>query len=255
MPSVSSQRHGLDLFPPAPSPPPPPQPLPPCGARDSSLAWLPPRPEGRPPLPAPQHRGPPPLVSHHMSSPGSLPSAAPRSPASYQQPIWPTGPSPSYSQLSQLEETVVRSSQRERLLELELEHTKRKLAEKEAVQQQQQQQDQHYPSHHPASSSSSSAPPPPADCAICMDAPATIKIMPCREMKICPQCFDLEKARWQAEVARVRAKRTRLREEGEPPDPKLADDPKFLCPFCRKEIAFAGTEREAAKWSLRNVTD
>ena len=71
------------------------------------------------------------------------------------------------------------------------------------------------------------------ECGICFERAAIIKVMPCRELRMCRECYNDHRAKWQADVARVRAARKRLEDDGQPPDPKLADDPKLLCPFCR----------------------
>ncbi|CEL96866.1 unnamed protein product [Vitrella brassicaformis CCMP3155] len=145
----------------------------------------------------------------------------------------------------------------------------------------------HHQQQQHTSSSSSSARPPPlptlpptqhqhqrqqhqhrgGECSVCMDAPASVVYMPCRHLRVCPKCYDDNKARVARELTRVRAENDRRKQENEDrirqnksrkrdkqlPMVKLLDEPHYVCEHCNGTVEFGGSVEEALQWVANNL--
>jgi len=74
-------------------------------------------------------------------------------------------------------------------------------------------------------------------CTVCLDNPRVIKFMPCRHFLTCAKCYDQLQKHHEEEKAQGR-------QQSERP----------VCPVCRSEIHFAGTEMEVKKWAEMKFT-
>mmetsp|Transcript_5293 Transcript_5293/g.14562 ORF Transcript_5293/g.14562 Transcript_5293/m.14562 type:complete len:316 (+) Transcript_5293:2382-3329(+) len=142
--------------------------------------------------------------------------------------------------------------------------------------------------HSSSSNSSSSAPPPPPqhdyqqqqqpisaasggevqECGICFDSPATVMYMPCRHLRLCPQCYADRRSKLQRDLATVRAENARRRQENEDIERQnqtrskkdkialveLLDEPEYLCEHCKVKVLFAGSREEVLQWAAQPIT-
>ncbi|CEM02644.1 unnamed protein product [Vitrella brassicaformis CCMP3155] len=81
-------------------------------------------------------------------------------------------------------------------------------------------------------------------CGICYERESDVKLMPCREVKMCYVCWDAHKRRFEELLAQTRA-------AGKPT--AAAEEPKLLCPFCRREVLFAGSKTDVVRWALQDL--
>ncbi|CEL96888.1 unnamed protein product [Vitrella brassicaformis CCMP3155] len=148
--------------------------------------------------------------------------------------------------------------------EREMDEMRQRLAALSAGHQQQQQ----------PSSSSTSVPPPPTqhpqhqhqggECSVC--APASVMYMPCRHLRVCPKCYDDNKARVARELTKVRAENDRRKRENEErirqnegrgknkqlSMVKLLDEPHYVCEHCNGRVEFGGSVEEVMQWVANN---
>ena len=100
-----------------------------------------------------------------------------------------------------------------------------------------------------------------------MDAPASVVYMPCRHLRVCPKCYDANKARVQRNLSHVRAENHRRKRENEErkrqnegrgeakqlPMVKLLEEPHYFCEHCNGRVEFGGSVEEAKQWLADNL--
>jgi len=101
---------------------------------------------------------------------------------------------------------------------------------------------------------------------VCMDAPASVVYMPCRHLRVCPKCYDDNKARVARELTKVRAENDRRKRENEErirqnegrgknkqlSMVKLLDEPHYVCEHCNGRVEFGGSVEEVMQWVANN---